>query len=148
MSFLLCQFFTRLEVVFKDLCVRQLSPKLGVARKCHQAKLFAYVFQSFCIAFILQEEASEVVELDSVQTKEMSTKPPAALERPAGIKLTLTSSTKSTIEAEKRQQTKKAKLAIEKEQDAGVIRSDSDSDWTVGSKTHSVVVFFVQSTNF
>ena len=85
-------------------------------------------FQPFCIAFILQEEASEVVELDSVQTKEMSTKPPTALERPTGIKLTLTSSTKSTIEAEKRQQTKKAKLAIEKEQDGGVIHSDSDSN--------------------
>ena len=68
-----------------------------------------------------------MVELDSVQTKEMSTKPPAALERPAGIKLTLTSSTKSTIEAEKRQQTKKAKLA-KTEQDASVIHNDSDND--------------------
>ena len=103
--------------------------KVRVARKCHHAKLFnCLFFRSFCIAFILQEEASEVVELDSVQTKEISTKPPAALERPAGIKLTLTSSTKSTIEAEKRQQTKRAKLAKEKEQDAGVIHSGSDSD--------------------
>ena len=53
----------------------------------------------------------------------------AAVERkPGGIKLTLTSSTKSNIEAEKRQQSKKAWLETKEHYDSNFVSGESDSD--------------------
>ena len=70
-----------------------------------------------------------MIELDSSEVKEIATKSPAPVERnPFGIKLTLTSNTKSTMEAQKRQQSKKALMAATEDCDSNIISSESDSD--------------------
>lgn len=81
----------------------------------------------YLVHVVLKDGTTDVIEL---QEKEPSVQPTAATEKKksTGIKLTLTSNTKSNIAKEKRQQNKRARLEAKKERDNVVESNDSDSD--------------------